>query len=271
MFIKVRDLLIFLLITSLLFSSFIGCGSEDNEDNTTPPALPPDSSMSMDLTAFGGGKMSPSSQAPGKNFTNAAVRVLLLDTAIVVALLPPATVFKAAKSAEPVKQDDGSWLWSYKIVILGQTYEANLTARLEPNKVIWTMKVTNPTFKPPLKDFQWYVGESALNNSNGNWRFFDPTTPDKANEVFGIDWTVTSLTKGQIEFSVKDPKNQLYGDKATYSLDGTTALITYFDASENTTAEITWDTVTTAGSLKIPGYNNGKRAYWDENKQDVVK
>ncbi|HGE69232.1 TPA: hypothetical protein ENX78_00255 [Candidatus Poribacteria bacterium] len=272
MFKKIRDLLIFVLIVSLAFSTFVGCGSDnDNGDNATPPALPPDSSMSMDLTAFGGGKMAPSSQAPGKNFSNAAVRVLLLDTAIIVAFLPATVVFKAAKSVEPVKQDDGSWLWSYKTVFLGQNYEANLTASLEPDKVIWTMKVTNPAFKPPLKDFQWYVGESALNNSYGNWRFFDHTTPNEANEIARIDWTVKSLTKGELIFSSEDKKSQIYGDKVTYSLDGTTALITYFDASENMTAEVTWDTATTAGGLKVPGYNNGEWAYWDENKQDVVK
>ncbi|MDQ1317536.1 MAG: hypothetical protein QG588_1188, partial [Candidatus Poribacteria bacterium] len=48
-------------------------------------------------------------------------------------------------------------------------------------------------------------------------------------------------------------------------------LVTYFDSSANITAEVTWDTVTTAGSLKVPDYNNGNWAYWDENKQDIVK
>ncbi|MEK7399438.1 MAG: hypothetical protein AAB116_21055 [Candidatus Poribacteria bacterium] len=264
--------LIFFLITSLICPSFIGCGSDnDNEDNTTPPSLPPDSSLTMDLTTFGGEKMAPASQAPGKNFSNASIRVLFLDVGIVIALLPATTVFKAAKSVEPVKQDDGSWLWSYKTPFLGQTYEANLTASLEPDKVVWTMKVTNPTFKTPLKNFQWYVGESALNNSNGSWQFFDPATPDKVTEIGSIEWTVKSLTKGEIAFSAKNPNNQIFGDKATYSIDGTTVLVTYFDSSAKITAEVTWDTVTTAGSLKVPDYNSGNRAYWDENKQDIVK
>lgn len=259
---KSKFCLTFFLIASLICSSFIGCSSDsDNEDNTTPPSLPPDSSLTMDLTTFGGGKMAPANQAPGKNFNNAAIRVFFLDVGIVVALLPATTVFKAAKSVEPVKQDDGSWLWSYKTVFLKQNYEANLTASLEPDKVVWTMKVTNPALKPPLKDFQWYVGESALNNSNGNWQFFDHTNPDKVTEIGSIDWTVKSLTKGEIIFSAKNPKAQNFGDKATYSIDGTTVLVTYFDSSANITAEVTWDTVTTAGSLKVPDYNNGNRAY----------
>jgi hypothetical protein len=272
MLIKIKFCLTFFLITGLICSGFVGCSSNnDNEDNATPPSLPPDSSLTMDLSTFGGGKMAPASQNPGKNFNNAAIRVLFLDAGIVVALLPATTVFKAAKSVEPIKQDDGSWLWSYKTLFLGQNYEANLTASFEPDSVIWTMKVTNPTFKPPLKNFQWYVGESALNNSNGNWQFFDPATPDQATEIGSIDWTVKSLTKGDIAFSAKNPKNQIFGDKATYSIDGTTALVTYFDSSANIMAEVTWDTFTTAGSLKVPDYNSGNRAYWDENKQDIVK
>lgn len=272
MLVKVKNLLIFALISGLIFSGFPGCGtdSDEGEDKTAPP-LPPDASMSMDLSAFGGGKMAPGQQPPGKNFKNAALRVLLLDVAIVIVLSPAVTVFKAAKSVEPVKQDDGSWLWSYTMTILGQKYTANLTSQLEPSKVLWSMRVTNPLFKVPLDNFEWYTGETALDNSSGNWRFFDYNTPDMANEIGTIEWSVQVLAESKIVFSSKNPQSQNYGDIVTYSVEGTNALITFFDASENITAEVTWDLVTIAGSIKVPNYNNGERAYWNENKQDVAQ
>ena len=43
----------------------------------------------------------------------------------------------------------------------------------------------------------------------------------------------------------------------------------FYDASENLNADITWDEVTGAGSIQVPDYNDGERACWDEDQDDI--
>ena len=52
------EFLIGLLIFGLMFSGFIGCGDDEgNGDGEEAPELPPDTSMSIDLSLFGGGTL----------------------------------------------------------------------------------------------------------------------------------------------------------------------------------------------------------------------
>lgn len=257
-------------ILILIFVSFMGCGTDDDEEESEkPPQLPPDSSMTMDFSAFGGGKAAPGLLLPGTHYINAATRVLLLDAAVIIALAPPAAVFKNARSVTPVPQDDGSWLWSYTSIFLGIEYEANLTGWLAGNQVAWSMRITTDSLKTPLEDFKWYEGESALDNKSGTWRFFDAANSDESNQIGTIEWSVQDVDKAEIVFSNTNPKDPNFGDTLLYSIEGTTALISFYDASEDLTGEIEWDIETIAGSIKVPYYNNGERAYWDEEKQNV--
>lgn len=256
----------------IVILGFVGCATEeDNEEEIAQtPELPPTASMTMDFSAFGGSKMAPELLAPGKNFTNAAARVLFLDVAVILALTPPATFFKSASNAMPIDQGDGSWLWSSDLIFLGKEYQANLTGITKIFGASWSMKVTSDQYKVPLDNFEWYKGENTMANTSGNWQFFDPDVPEEAKQIATIEWTVESVDKGKIFYTNTDDRSPNFDDKLTYSVDGTTASIMFHDASENIISEITWDLVTTAGSIKVPNYNNGERAYWDENKQDVV-
>ncbi len=270
----IRRPLIGILILGLIFSGFIGCVDNnvvDEGDAVTvePPELPPVSSMTMDFSAFGGGKLAPSRALAAKNFGNAVTRVLLLDVAVILVLSPPVAFFKTAAGTIPVRQDDGSWLWDYTVNFLGQKYDVDLTGRLVGLKTVWSMKVTNTSRQIPLEDFEWYSGEAALDNKSGSWRFFDPATPNETNQIATIEWSIRA-DKSEIVFSNTNGLDLNFGDVLSYSVEGTMALIAFYDASKNITADITWELETIAGSIKVPDYNDGERACWDENQQDVV-
>ena len=186
-------------------------------------------------------------------------------------MAPPAIVFKAATTAVPVRLDVGSWLWSYRVNAAGQEYAANLTGSFGGGKVLWSMKVTNSALRTPLDDFEWYAGESELDNSAGSWRFFDFLTPQEAKQVATIEWSVQSEGKSELLFSNTNVGGPSFGDTALYSVEGTTALISVYSAATKVTAEVTWDLITSAGSIKVPGHNNGERAFWDADKQDTAQ
>ena len=269
-----RNAMIGILVVGLTCAGFVGCGDDDGEEHENgdqAPMLPPDASMALDLTVFNGAKLAPGSLAPGKNFSNAAFRVGVLNVVVVVLLAPPAIVFKAATTAIPARQDDGTWLWTYEVNAAGQEYAANLTGSLEGGKALWSMEVTNSLLTPPLNDFEWYTGESELDNSAGSWRFFDFLTPQEAKHVGTIEWSVQSEGKSELLFSNTNIGGPSFGDTVLYSVQGTTALISVYSAATKVTAEITWDLITGAGSMKVPGYNNGERAFWDADKQDAAE
>jgi hypothetical protein len=121
-----------------------------------------------------------------------------------------------------------------------------------------------------LDDFEWYTGESILDNTSGSWLFYDYLVPDSAKELAKIEWVVTGADNAELIISNLEVEGSNAGDVLTYDVEGTTALISFYDASEDIIADITWDLVTIAGSILVPNYNNGERAFWDENKQDIV-
>jgi hypothetical protein len=269
----VRKALVCLLALGLMSGGFMGCtesdDDDDNDDISEALPLPPPESMTMDFTAFNGDKMAPGADPPGENFKAAAGRVVILNVAVLLNLAPSVKVFKDAIGVVPTEEEDGSWTWGYTSKYLMHTFDATLNGRMVGFSTEWSMRVSGGAFEVPLENFLWYTGEVELNNSSGSWRFFDYKTPDIEREIGTIEWEVKDSDTSNLMFSNTDPESPDYGDVLTYSVDGEEAEISYYNADEDLESEIVWNVNTLAGSIMVPGYNNGERAYWDENLQDV--
>jgi hypothetical protein len=266
-------ILITLLTLSFLLACFTGCGEDDDDGDSSGEALtlPPDSSMTMDLSAFDGDKLgAPVPTVPGAqlNFGTAAMTALVVNTTVVVKLATPVAVFTNAKTATPVEQDDGSWLWSYSRTIGLRTFSANLTGKDEGDKITWSMRISSDTI--PLDNFEWYKGTSAKDNNSGSWQFFDPGTPDQANPTYAIEWQVERGVKRERTFTNQEAGSPDLGNVLLYSVEGDMAGINFTEAAKDTTTIIEWNFKTTAGSITAPFYNKGEKACWNENKQNVA-
>lgn len=270
------------IICVLLLTQLTGCGEDTEESdepleqigNAEPPSLPPPESMLIDLSLF----IDDRKASPGavmlvtyKNFVNAAARVATINSAIVAATTPPATLFAAARANEPVQQGDGSWLWTYEQEIDHVTFTASLTAVTDAGETYWSMKVSSDAAIHPVTDFEWYNGMSTETNTSGYWEFFDMQTPEDQNRTVKIDWKVGILKENTtLAFENVDPRGEYLGDVLEYETDLEDAWMTYDDASEDNVWEIQWNIEMGSGSLSVPGYNNGEKACWNALKQDVV-
>jgi len=272
-----NKLLITLLTLSFLLACFTGCGEDTGEDDDEDgigeaPPLPPDESMAVDLSEFGGDKLaSPGLNAPSTqlNYLVATTTVALVSTAVVAGLAVPVALFTAAKNTTPVEQDDGSWLWSYSETVGLRTFTANLTGKTEGDKTVWSMKVSNNAILAPLDNFEWYTGTSTEDNTSGSWQFYDATTPDQANTTIAIEWEVGIGLKGvksELTFTNNKADSPHVGDVLRYSVENEMASMSYDNADEDTTAIIEWNLETSAGSITAA---NGEKACWDEDKQDI--
>ena len=267
-----------LAICALLVIQLIGCGEDEdgNVDESVAaeaPPLPPDESMMVDLSAFEqGAEGSPAAAATYRNFTNAVARVGAVSSALVVAVTPPATLFAAARLQQPIEQTDGSWVWTYSLLIDYVTFSARLTGHKKANATEWSMRISTDAPLRPIADFEWFRGSSAASNMWGSWEFFDMLTPNEQNPTVKVDWSVTGV-RGEANLTLENVDTRttsIYaGDILKYSVSDKIASMSYTDASEDEVWDVIWNLDTGEGSITVPGYNDGGKACWNVLKQDV--
>ncbi|MFQ6039408.1 MAG: hypothetical protein ACE5PV_01025 [Candidatus Poribacteria bacterium] len=265
--------IIILLTLTFLLAYFTGCSEDTTGDNGEAPLLPPDDSMTLDLSMFGGDKLEapavPGLPGARLNFAAAKATASVINVIVVAKLKVPVAVFTAAKSAVPVRQDDNSWLWSYSRTIGSETFTANLTGKREGDQVVWSMKVSNTTSLKPLDNFEWYTGVTSRENGSGSWQFFNRDTPNQANPTYAIEWNVERGVKRERTFTNQEANSPHFGNVVRYAVEGDMASISFTEADKGSTTVIEWNLNTTAGSITSPSYKKGEKACWDKDKQDV--
>jgi hypothetical protein len=265
---------IFLAVTYLWMSFFVGCSKDSNPANSTaePPELPPAQSMSFDLSTFSTNSAGKQAVVLSKNnFANAASRAILINTVVIAALAIPAATLAAALSQQPALEQDGKFHWIYQTTTKGFNLEADLAGHIDiqAKRIIWEMFITCNNAGLQLDNFKWYEGFVNLENSEGEWTIYDFTQPDSSVKVATINWIYNNREDAQTIFKNIYEGAEGYGDTLTYSVDGKDCQIVYVDKSADETAIIAWNSETTAGYLQVPHYNDGQPAYWNEDRNDI--
>lgn len=267
------------ILAPLLALALAGCGDETTAPpvgQPEPPTLPPAETMRFDFSFFGserdlGAALQSQSEEAGTKFNwlNAVVRVAYINLAVAQAFTPPAAAFHAALSTQPIIEEDGTFLWTYRwISPEAREVVIRLRGRIDGVHVDWSLRVSDDQQEPPLDDFLWFYGRSTLIGRSGWWIFLDPRRGE-GTEVFRIDWHYENPADRNLRFENIDEGHEEFGDRLAYRVDAPIVSVTFYDASENRTADITWDRGTGTGSLKVPDYNDGERACWDENQEDI--
>jgi len=123
--------------------------------------------------------------APGdqSHWNHAAGNVLIWSAIAVIGLAVPVGAFVASFHNIPLKQDDGSWVWSYSVNIGGKVHTAELHGKYIPEGVRWDMYISK---QGEYSDFHWYYGESDLGATEGFWILKEK--PSNPNDLLRIDW-----------------------------------------------------------------------------------
>jgi hypothetical protein len=261
--IRVRWVGVLALVPVLLSA----CKDSAEPDAGTPPDLPPVASMQMDLSFFSqpGGSPVVQSSMVGMNWTAAALRVGVANLAVSLVLAVPVATWAAAGSQTPTVED-GKWQWRFSAQEGGVTYGSHVTGWLDGSESVWEMRITNSALG--LDEFLWYDGRAALAGTSGYWSFHDPAA-GSGTEAGRIDWTHASGSEWQVAFTNTNGASPDLGDTLTYDASGTARSVTFVDVSTGQTTQVSWDSVTKAGWLIAPGYNNGLKACWDSALNDT--
>lgn len=118
------------------------------------------------------------------NWNYAALTVGFWGAVVVVGLAVPVAAFRESFQHTPVQQPDGSWIWSYSVLIGSSVYSAELHGQFITEGVHWDMRISK---EGEYEDFLWYYGENDLPSTEGFWIL--KQSPAIPNDLLRIDWS----------------------------------------------------------------------------------
>ncbi len=237
---------------------FVSC-SDSNDVAGDPPVIPTSSTMDIDISDLQVQRKDVSSQTDSASF-RARFTATVLGGVLQVNRIP-AIILEAAKNAEPEYKGDGEWNWSFNLQQAGGA--ALLIANTGREEVTWSLYFTFG--QQTAQQFLYFSGTSTYNGKDGVWNIHNIETEDV---VASSNWEITEdLTSLDMNF-YENGSNTAHAT-ISYEFDGTIKTITFFQAEENSTVIVEWNVETKVGFIIAPGFNNGEKACWDEQFQDI--
>jgi len=294
---KVRKgIQLFLAFTLVLLIS-AGCkgnNTTNTPDTTKPPSIPPKSTFVMDFSDFTDTSSStmiiplhpaysvslfqeftamyPEQNALGdhSNWTFAALNVGFWNIVGILGLAIPVASFVESVKQTPVKQPDGSWIWTYSITVSGITYTAKLQGKYTTGGIRWDMYISK---QGDFTDFLWYYGESDLGGTHGYWLLKEK--PSKPDDLLRIDWNRDPASEtGDIKYTNISPGGLENGGYISFVVNRQepyNRIYTIYNKGRNETTYIEWNFTTKAGRVKDAGhFNNDEWHYWDSNLKNTT-
>ena len=258
-------------ITALLLAAvFIAsCSDDPASADEEPPQMPPPQSMEMDFSAFNTQKVVQQKAKSAENFSRAAITALILKGVVDVNLAIPRVLLAAANNADANLNADGEWEWSFSKTARDTSFEVSLLAsRTDQDSVNWELYVTNPSLD--LNNQLLFDGTTSADGTEGSWSYYNWKNSANQQQVSQVDWIVAAEDEVQLRLEVTSDRNGHQGDYIDYTYQDSLKTAIYYDNSENEQTEIQFNVDTKAGYIISPDFNNGNKACWDENLQDVA-
>lgn len=273
--IKIRNRIFTIAALLAISMGLSACGDSTGTNDQTPPDLPPQESMSTDMSTFDQGpqKQNLNTQQAGfENFTRAAFEAAAFKVILNANLFIPRAIFKAATKVDPEGGNNGEWNWNYSVDTNDKVFKASLTGQKDKDagRSTWQMHITNNQTEPALDNFLLFEGQAQLDGTSGYWIYYDWTQPDQQTKISRLDWSNKSENALDLTLKVLSNRNNNINDVIEYQVSDSTKTVTYTDASKSSEIKIHWNSETHAGYLIDPDYNNGNKACWDSNFQNVA-
>lgn len=256
-----------ILCVLLVFSS---CDDDPSSVNDEPPQLPPVESLEVDFSNFENQQKQTQPQIESSdNFHRAVTTAVIMKAAVEFNLAIPRALLTAARNADAELNEDEQWEWNFSKSTDGKTFGVRLVGSHEgENTVNWQFFVTNSQLG--LNDHLFFSGTTNSDGTEGVWTYYSLQDTESQEEVSRIEWTVNSEEDVQLRLEVISDRSGNHGDFIDYTFDGTLKTAIYYDSSEDQETTIQINVDNKAGYIIAPGYNNGNKACWNENFQDIT-
>ena len=281
-----------LMILAVLVLTATGCGDSNTPgggDGDDAPTVPPAYTLVPDFGDLGGEEsggaytaetlpdpaiqkqpaagsdVAPRADCLMDNFAHASFQVGLWNLALTATLAVPVGSFAEAFQHEPVRQDDGSWVWSYSATVLGVLYTAELHGAFVDEEVHWDMFITKQGF---FEDFLWYSGVSNLPATAGTWTI--RKSPEEDYDWIGIDWSrEASNETWQVQYMNVHEADDDFGGYIHYGVTSGEPYNAFYDiyyGAQGNLVQIDANRTSHAGRVSNPAhFNDEDWHYWDAN------
>lgn len=268
-----------LLAILLLLISACNKEEEDQSGNTSGLVLPPVASMGIEfeempksqsgLTANTGTDSSTLIKT-SSYFNFAAFQVGGWSTLLRIGMAIPVATFVESFRHRPVRQPDGSWVWSYSLTIGGLLHTAQLYGRLEGEQVFWDMYISK---QGEYTRFNWFSGVSEIGAGSGYWVI--NKNPVEPVPLLRIDWNWDRASNtGDVLYTNIEPAGAENGGYIHYGNNQPDPYQAFFDVynrGQDNLIEIEVNVHTHEGRVRnLQHFGNEDWHYWDSNLQDTV-
>ncbi|MBN1292862.1 MAG: hypothetical protein JXB48_13560 [Candidatus Latescibacteria bacterium] len=272
---------VWLLLLTLCLLFVQGC-SKDSITNTADivdaPEIPPKSSFIIDFDSFPIARNTTetikksflrSEMQSYKNWEWSAGNVLVWNTLLTVTLAVPVASFVESFNHDPKLQMDGTWIWPYSFIVFGQSYSAELHAKLDTEGIQWDMYITRQNV---YDDFHWYTGRSNLFTTDGYWVLYKK--PEDPVPILRIEWDRDMTNNStNIKYINVIPDNPANGSYIYYSITDEIPYDAYYDiylSESNNSTNIMWNRSTKEGRVNdVLHFENDAWHCWNTQLEDI--
>jgi hypothetical protein len=204
------------------------------------------------------------------NWTWAAGNVAVWNFIITVGLAVPAAAFLEAFHHQPVRETDGTWVWSYNVEVAHALHLAELHGKATDDGIQWAMHVSK---EDAYSDFIWYTGESNVGGTEGTW--IVNYSPDNSYPLLGILWHRNpEEATADIRYTNIVPGGAENGGYIYYGIRDNLPLDAFYDIynkSQDNLITIQWSLEAANGRVSDPiHFGDAGWHCWDENLDDTT-
>jgi len=154
-------------VTGILIFFTVSILSCEKDKKSSPPELPPLSSLAIQVGDFSAAKKATGSY---NNFLTAAVATGYWNTVLTAYLAVPVASYAEAFNHPAQRLDNNTYEWTYQVVVQDTTYIANLFAFIDNDEISMEMHISK---EGGFQDFVWYTGTFNLQRTEGEWTIQD--------------------------------------------------------------------------------------------------
>jgi hypothetical protein len=248
--------------------ALVGCDEADPGDpGDAPPVLAP-AAFALGTDSFPEEAAGVQGQF-GDNWLNASLRVGFVSLAVGVHLIVPSVATAAATQADPYVED-GTWIWEDDVVINTSEVTFRLEGTPDGTETEWQMIISSANLGGVAYDaFTLYEATTALDGESGTWRLFYEIEGERT-EVLDAEFDAGG-DEDELTFTVPEtnPNVEARGSTVHYGAHGDALHFEWHEEAADNEHLVEWSASTGAGSITATNYNDGERACWDENLEDV--
>ena len=261
-FLTKTSLLLFLCVWVL-----VGCDTVDSGSNEeAAPTVLPAEAFALDLDMFG--TQASKSNQENSHYVAAVWRVGVATVITGTILYYPAVLTEAIQEVEPIVNED-TYIWSSITQVNGRDHGVELRARLDGEFIDWIMRVSGLDDETGqyLEKFVLYEASTGILSNSGTFEVFYPKDGGSLKVMDG-SYIVEDENNHTLEFSIPVQVEDIGGSVGIYNHAET---INSVDLTGPLGGNhfIEWNNQTNAGSLTADDYNEGERACWDSELQNV--